>query len=335
MAGYDFQLVVRDIYSTSTALDDMPTKEVFLDVNETTGSMGFGGESVNEGATPRYDFYGPVYFRAGTTGQLVYSTAESDTGLRWIDGRPIYCKTFRGSQLTNGGGTVIGTIEGVEEVVRFDGYIQRADSDTIMPLNYSYYNNAQQMCSVNLSNVGAVRVQKGTAWMCKIYVVSVFYTKTADAPTYYYLPFLTTPNEQNCTLTASSEYSSVYQVEYAFNGLTSNYWACAVSDAQRWVQVQLPYALRNMVVKLVSPQGSAVTAANAPVSGAFQGSNDGSSWAALGSYSGRSTAAGSVTTHSLNNSTGYKYLRISITSPGASSGVWTGFGDIRVEGEVA
>ena len=49
----------------------------------------------------------------------------------------------------------------------------------------------------------------------------------------------------------------------------------------------------------------------------------------------RELAAGSVTTHSLNNSTGYKYLRISITSPGASSGVWTGFGDIRIEGEVA
>ena len=56
--------------------------------------------------------------------------------------------------------------------------------------------------------------------------------------------------------------------------------------------------------------------------------------AALGSYSGRSTAAGSITTHSLNNSTGYKYLRISITSPAASSGDWTGFGDIRIEGEV-
>lgn len=335
MSGYEFQLVLSDIYASSEAMDEMPTKDVRLCLDQNTGSIGFGGEARTEEDGPHYDFYGPVHFLAGSTGQLVYSTAESNTGLRWIDGRPIYCKTFRGSQLTNGGETAIGTIEGVEEVVRFDGYIQRVDSDTIMPLNYSYYNNAQQMCSVNLRNDGAVRVQKGTAWTCKIYVVSVFYTKTADAPTYYYLPFLSSPNEQDCALTASSEYSGYYQMEYAFNGLANNYWACAVSDAQRWVQVQLPYALRNMVVKLVSPQGSsAVTAANAPVSGAFQGSNDGSSWAALGSYSGRSTAAGSVTTHSLNNSTGYKYLRISITSPGASSGVWTGFGDIRIEGEV-
>ena len=47
----------------------------------------------------------------------------------------------------------------------------------MMPLTYSYYNNAQQMCSVNVRSDGAVRVQKGTAWTCKKYVIAVLYTK--------------------------------------------------------------------------------------------------------------------------------------------------------------
>ena len=187
----------------------------------------------------------------------------------------------------------------------------------------------------NSDTAPSLRIIMGNDMSADAVSYAIEYTKAEDTPTYYWLPFLSSPNEQDCVLTASSEYSGNYQMEYAFNGLANNYWACAVSDSQRWVQVQLPYALRNITVKLVSPQGSAVQTANVPVSGSFQGSNDGSSWAALGSYSGRSTAAGSTTTHSLNNSTGYKYLRISITSPGASSGVWTGFGDIRIEGEVA
>lgn len=92
MAGYDFQLIVKDIYNTSTALDDMPTKEVFLDVNETTGSMGFGGEASDDADVVRYDFYGPIYARSGIIGGMIYSTSEVDTGNSWIDGKRIYSR---------------------------------------------------------------------------------------------------------------------------------------------------------------------------------------------------------------------------------------------------
>lgn len=43
LEGYEFQLVVSDIYASSTAMDEMPTKETILDVDESNGSMGFGG----------------------------------------------------------------------------------------------------------------------------------------------------------------------------------------------------------------------------------------------------------------------------------------------------
>ena len=88
---------------------------------------------------------------------------------------------------------------------------------------------------------------------------------------YYHLPFLHSSSEQNCVITSSSIFSNLYTREYAFNGLTANYWACLNNDADRWIQVRMPYALRNMTVTLVSPQGSAVRTSNIPVSGSFQG----------------------------------------------------------------
>ena len=43
MDGYEFKLVLRDIYATVNAFDEVPTKERILDINQETGSMGFGG----------------------------------------------------------------------------------------------------------------------------------------------------------------------------------------------------------------------------------------------------------------------------------------------------
>lgn len=336
MQGYQFRLMLADIYAASQAMDEMPTKEIRLSIHEESGNMGFGGEARTDTDGPHYDFYGPVHFRAGSTGQTVYSAGEVETGDRWVDGRPVY--RICGMQARAMAASTFTDIElgvaAIENVICADVYLRQGAA--WRPANYPNKNtlSVHTWLINNSDTAPSLRIIMGNDMSADAVSYAIEYTKAEDTPTYYWLPFLSSPNEEGCVLTASSEYSGNYQMEYAFNGLVNNYWACAVSDAQRWVQVQLPYALRNITVKLVSPQGSAVQTANVPVSGSFQGSNDGSSWAALGSYSGRSTAAGSVTTHSLNNSTGYKYLRISITSPGASSGVWTGFGDIRIEGEV-
>ena len=337
MQGYQFRLMLADIYAASQAMDEMPTKEIRLSILEESGNMGFGGEARTDAGGPHYDFYGPVHFRAGSTGQTVYSAGEVETGDRWVDGRPVYricgmqARAMAAGTMTD---IALG-IDAIENIVRADVYLRQGAA--WRPANYPNRNtlSVHTWLINNSDTAPSLRIIMGNDMSADAVSYAIEYTKAEDTPTYYWLPFLSSPNEQDCVLTASSEYSGNYQMEYAFNGLASNYWACAVSDSQRWVQVQLPYALRNITVKLVSPQGSAVQTANIPVSGSFQGSNDGSSWAALGSYSGRSATAGSVSTHALNNAGGYKYLRISITSPGASSGVWTGFGDIRIEGEVA
>ena len=92
MTGYEFRLVLSDIYASVNALDEMPTKETYWDVNETNGSMGFGGEATGTGSTPQYDFYGRINARNGIIGGTRYSTGEVDTGNNWVDGKRIYSR---------------------------------------------------------------------------------------------------------------------------------------------------------------------------------------------------------------------------------------------------
>ena len=178
MTGYEFRLVLSDIYASVNALDEMPTKETYWDVNETNGSMGFGGKATGTGSTPQYDFYGPINAREGVSGFMRYTQAENDTGMRWYDGKPIYCRVFTGSTLTNSAGTTIGTISGVDALVRIDGHIRRAADGDMFPANFAYYNNSQQMLGVKLGVNGEVVVYKGDAWNADGYEIAVLYTKT-------------------------------------------------------------------------------------------------------------------------------------------------------------
>ena len=65
MCGYEFQLVLSDIFAQSTANDQMPTKVTHWDVDESTGKMGFGGDAPGESEAAGYRFYRPVDARAG------------------------------------------------------------------------------------------------------------------------------------------------------------------------------------------------------------------------------------------------------------------------------
>ena len=178
LTGYDFQLVISDIYASSTASSSMPTKTIVQHVRKPNGSMGFGGEATGTGSTPQYDFYGPINAREGVSGFMRYTQTENDTGMRWYDGKPIYCRVFTGSTLTNSAGTTIGTISGVDALVRIDGHIRRAAEGDMFPANFAYYNNPQQMLGVKLGVNGEVVVYKGDAWNADGYEIAVLYTKT-------------------------------------------------------------------------------------------------------------------------------------------------------------
>lgn len=289
----------------------------------------FGGSS---GQILRWSADGTAEW--GNAGSIIYSDVEEETGNTWLDGRPIYGETVLFSAPTKANATTTVTFNfanihtaWIDSSSTF--FIARDSTTTISHPGYMADTGARLFMAQlrpERDQLLVVTNMAGTAY------IRVCYTKISDDPTYYHLPFLHSSNEQNCVITSSSIFSNLYTREYAFNGLTANYWACAVSDTQRWIQVQMPYALRKMMVTLVSPQGRAVTNANVPKSVSFQGSNNGSTWKSLGSSNLHDATPGSTTSIYIANSTGYKYLRIKVTDP--DSGPWTGFGDIRIKGEV-
>ena len=99
----------------------------------------------------------------------------------------------------------------------------------------------------------------------------------------------------------------------------------------------MPYALRNMAVTLVDRKDVAATPARALTAGSFQGSNNGTSWTTLETFSGRNPNHEShyTTRHALGNATAYKYLRFVPDRNTYTTALGTGVADMRVEGEIA
>ena len=264
-------------------------------------------------------------------GLAPYSVGEQKTGSRWIDGRPVYRRAF---DITKNlpSGTVLFAIDDMDALLTCSGCIVEGNGAK-RPFGSAYSSdNEYGVYALNNNNLIVQTLGGGVGARAYGYVE---YTKTTDAPTYYHLPYLTAASNQGCVITASSEFDANFQRVYAFMGpMYSRYWATTVADTERWIQVEMPYKLTNMIVTLMNPaHANPVPAADQPVAGTFLGSNDASAWTQLGTFADRPTTEGAVTRHELNNATGYKYLRVQVTQPGA--GVWTGFADVRVEGEVA
>ena len=339
MQGYQFRLMLADIYAASQAMDEMPTKEIRLSIHEESGNMGFGGEARTDTDGPHYDFYGPVHFRAGSTGQTVYSAEELDTGSVWIDGRPIYrvcgmqARAMAAGTMTD---IALG-IDAIENIVRADVYLRQGAA--WRPANYPNRNTTSvHTWLINGSDTEpTLRIIMGNDMAADAVGYNIEYTKAADTPTYYWLPFLASNNDQGCVASASSIYTASNQAFGAFNGTIDSWWASAGADTDRWVQVQMPYALKNMVVTLIDREDVSGDHRRANTAGAFLGSNDGASWTELFSFTDRNPdfVNGFSTTYHLNNATACKYLRYAPAAGSYSSDFASSVAEIRIEGEVA
>lgn len=339
MQGYQFRLMLADIYAASQAMDEMPTKEIRLSIHEESGNIGFGGEARTDTDGPHYDFYGPVHFRAGSTGQTVYSAGEVETGDRWVDGRPVY--RVCGMQARAMAASTFTDIElgvaAIENVICADVYLRQGAA--WRPANYPNRNtlSVHTWLINNSDTAPSLRIIMGNDMSADAVSYAIEYTKAEDTPTYYWLPFLASNNDQGCVASASSIYTAGNQAFGAFNGTIDSWWASAGADTDRWVQVQMPYALKNMVVTLIDREDVSGDHRRANTAGAFLGSNDGASWTELFSFTDRNPdfVNGFSTTYHLNNATACKYLRYAPAAGSYSSDFASSVAEIRIEGEVA
>ena len=268
-----------------------------------------------------------------------YTCAETLTGGVWIDGRPIYrvcgmqARAMEAGTYTN---IALG-IDPIENIVCADVYL-RQDA-AWRPANYPNKNtlsvHSWRVDTIDTDPILCIIMGNDMAAQAVCYCFE--YTKAADTPTYYWLPFLASNNDQGCVASASSIYTAGNQAFGAFNGALDSWWASAATDSDRWVQVQMPYSLRNMIVTLVDRADVSADNRRASTAGAFLGSNNGSDWTELYSFTGRNPNFENSfsTTYHFNNATAYKYVRYAPAKGSYTTTFASSVAEIRIEGEVA
>lgn len=71
-----------------------------------------------------------------------YSTSETNTGKKWIDGKPIYRKVVDTGTLPNGTAkTVAHNISNLERVVHIEGFFYRSSDGMTRPFSFIYSSN--------------------------------------------------------------------------------------------------------------------------------------------------------------------------------------------------
>ena len=175
MTGYEFKLTVSDLYASAVSSDEMPTKEQFWDVDESSGKMGFGGDAPTSDESAGYRFFMPLDC---TEGYKVYSTDEVDTGNKWIDGNPIYRACISTTTTIVGNQGIVGTLpSAVETPVSIRAFVQTSDGNTWRPVPNAYYGDTKW--TVNLYINGAsVYMGFGSYWTgTKAVIIIAEYTK--------------------------------------------------------------------------------------------------------------------------------------------------------------
>lgn len=265
---------------------------------------------------------------------------EQRTGLNWINGKPIYAKMFMLPAPTtmNASLEYFCDFSGMEDVWidPSNTFLRRKDNGSTYHAGYIAGDAGRQFCVMPNRDLGVLVVvsdSEGTVY------VRLLYTKAADVATKYQLPFLSASNDQGCIVTASSQANTnAYPAYKAFNGLRNDWWQSGGTDAARWIQVQMPYKLRNMVVSLTDRTLVNEDHRRANVAGKFSGSNDGATWTELLSFSGRNPnyIASYTSMHALANDVGYKYLRYTpaTTTYDPAENFSTTVADIRISGEI-
>jgi hypothetical protein len=114
------------------------------------GGVCFGGFSKSTYEQPMFECYYPAYFYGGIVqgggggGDYPAIGTEQDTGMKWIDGKPIYRVVLQGKGANSAGGAAIGNLPtNFETVVSIGGTAKRTSTGTIFDNNYNYTSSSR------------------------------------------------------------------------------------------------------------------------------------------------------------------------------------------------
>ncbi|WP_418465404.1 DUF859 family phage minor structural protein [Faecousia sp.] len=319
-----FKLTVSDGFSSATASSQVELASAIMHVSP--NGVGIGMYTLGTPSNRRLDIGYPVYAHVGIAGVTIYTEDEQPTGGVWIDGRPIYRKSFSTGAIAAGASQEIsmGIAPGsLGDIVSIRGSAKLAGADywnALPHVDIGAINTwGIKLEIANASSVPTVSVSMGSGRSIEKGYVHVEYTKNTDADSDGMVTIppgsMTGENAYGCAVTASGAYttSNSYRPLNAFDRNLSSIWASNASGA-RWLQLEMPVALTNIVVEVYEQSGVVLH----PVAGTVQGSNDGADWTEIGNFANWNTvgmgADGLLGTISCGNSTAYRYVRLNITA---------------------
>ena len=112
-------------------------------------------------------------------GGISYSTEEQDTGLKWIDGKSIYQKTYEIGEIPNSTSKVITTLSGVDVVIALNGFCYQASAEAVRmrPLPFSAVSNITDNIRLDITD-DELRIVTASSWTNYTGYVTIQYTKT-------------------------------------------------------------------------------------------------------------------------------------------------------------
>jgi len=144
-----------------------------------TMTTGTTSEVVNEYSDSQTDAYSCDY--VNDLVEDIYSTTETKTNKKWIDGKPIYRRVFdTASPSSTGSSTTIATIGAFSTLIDLKGNIDLEEYG-IVPLPQAIVSNNINTLTIDGKTAGNIKMKiDNAAYSSKSVIVIVEYTKTTD-----------------------------------------------------------------------------------------------------------------------------------------------------------
>lgn len=112
---------------------------------------------------------------APNTNRHEYSTSEHVVGV-WVDGRPVYEKTF--TVITDSNNYYIPNTTDIDHLINISGYTNKENNEYYIP----YSDDSDSISISYIKNTG-IRIFTSNYFVGAQYVINVQYTKSTDTPT--------------------------------------------------------------------------------------------------------------------------------------------------------
>lgn len=111
-----------------------------------------------------------------------YSTSETNTGKKWIDGKPIYRKVITMTTPSSGLYTSTDYVSNFDTIVSISGVFTSSQDAIVRPLPFTNYSTMNDIVCVTVDETGHAVIDAGSSWFGKTknQKIIIEYTKTTD-----------------------------------------------------------------------------------------------------------------------------------------------------------